>query len=290
MSFPFTLKPTFVPVVNAARKRLFYPVRRIYCIGQNYEGHAREVGGFTSKNNPFFFTKPGDSLVTLDIDPQDSSIAFPSTANANLTIRYPSVTESYHHEVELVVAVGPRQTQQQQLSFFNIPVEVAHEAIYAYGVGLDMTRRDLQAQAKENGKPWDLAKGGDDSAVMSPLMLATDYKAAHPSLFESFDYDADTRDGFGDGVRIGAASVAESVNVKNGAIYLSVNARDRQKGNMNCMVNTPAEIISILSKYVTLHAGDLIFTGTPSGVGPVRRGDEMTAGIEGIGEINVKVV
>ncbi|XP_050340697.1 fumarylpyruvate hydrolase-like [Bactrocera neohumeralis] len=195
--------------------------------------------------------------------------------------------------------------EEDPLAYYNLSVEAANDVIYGYGIGLDMTRRDLQAIAKENGKPWDIAKGGDGCAVLSPLILAHDLQASHPQLFVSevsapvsasrAAMEADSMNGSGAGVGAAVTAAGEdsrvSLELKCGNIYLSVNGSERQKGNMDCMVNTPAEVIAILSKeYVTLHAGDLIFTGTPAGVGPVRRGDVMTAGIEGIGEIVVKVV
>lgn len=313
MSLPFSLKQTVVPVVTAAgKKAALFPVRRIYCVGQNYESHAREMGGHSSKHSPFFFCKPTDSLVTSRHTHQPLA----SADCDDLSIRYPTVTESYHHEVELVIALGPRRSLQAtespadgsveyadaELSYANIPMEEVDDIIYAYGVGLDMTRRDLQAQAKEHGKPWDLAKGPDDGAVLSPLVLASDLKASHPALFTSAGAPVCGSSGsVEETAAVGAGAVAvtagagappasRSLDIRSGEIHLSVNGNERQKGNLDCMINTPAEIVSILSKLVTLHAGDLIYTGTPAGVAPVRRGDKITAGIAGIAEITVSVV
>lgn len=273
-SLAFPLRQTVLPMVSKSAKKVNFPVRRIYCVGQNYDSHAREMGGSTCRHNPFFFCHPTDSLVT------DGSNY--SSADAAISIHYPPLTESYHHEVELVIAVGqPGEGASAAVwadakdadgpRYANVAVEHAHEIILGYAVGLDMTRRDLQSQAKANGKPWDLAKGADEGAVVSPLVLASDLKAAHPELFLDFDKNP-------------------SKTVLCGEIFLDVNKNERQKGNLSCMVSPVSELIAHLSKAVALRPGDLIFTGTPSGVGAVRPGDVMTAGIRGIGTLTVTVV
>lgn len=266
MELAFALRQTIVPVVDMlGSHRVGYPVRRIYCIGQNYESHAREMGGMANRANPFFFTKPADSLVT---DPQHFM-----DCNANIPMRYPSMTESYHHEVELVVALGPLADGDSSKGYQNIAAEVAHQTVYGYAIGLDMTRRDLQLMAKQNRKPWDLAKGPDDGAVVSPIIRTKDLQAKAPQLFQKT-----------------TMGVPEERNVvSTGSIYLRVNEHLRQDGNLTCMISSVNEAIACLSQYVTLAPGDLIFTGTPSGVGPVRRGDCIQAGIQGIGEISVTV-
>lgn len=259
MSLVFPIRQTVVPVVGKAAPLLF-PVRRIYCIGQNYESHAKEMGGLTNRANPFFFTKPTDSIVT--------DVANFASTSAAVSIPYPPMTESYHHEVELVVALGQRDDGVD--SYANLPIEEVHRVVYGYAVGLDMTRRDLQAQARENGFPWDFAKGPDSSAVVSPIVKAADVKKCCPELFTS-ELHPDCQ------------------VVCKGPITLKVNGSLRQDGDMDCMVSNVAEIIAILSKYVALRPGDLVFTGTPSGVGPVRKGDVIDAGIPGVGSLTVTV-
>ncbi|KAL7702242.1 Fumarylacetoacetate (FAA) hydrolase family [Lotmaria passim] len=272
----FPLRQTVLPIVGKGAKKLNFPVRRIYCVGQNYDSHAREMGGSTCRHNPFFFCHPTDSLVT-DWDNH-------SSADATVSIHYPPLTESYHHEVELVAAIGLPGSgvggdaanwvdakDADGPRYANVAVEQAHEIICGYAVGLDMTRRDLQSQAKVNGKPWDLAKGADEGVVVSPLMPASDLKAAHPELF--LDFEKNPRK-----------------TVLCGEIFLNVNKNERQKGNLSCMVSPVTELIAHLSKAVALRPGDLIFTGTPSGVGAVRPGDVMQAGICGIGTLLVTVL
>lgn len=272
-SLAFALRQTVVPVVTKGAKPLNFPVRRVYCVGQNYDSHAREMGGVTNRANPFFFLKPTDSIIT-----DAGNHSTPSTA---LSIRYPTMTESYHHEVELVVALGypcgktaassAAAQSSGDVLYTNMRIEEVHDVIYGYAVGLDMTRRDLQLIAKDNGKSWDLAKGADDAAVVSPLVLAADLKAAQPAMFMTPEKD-------------------ETDAVCCGSIYLSVNQNERQRSDLNCMVSPIAELIVHLSKYVALRPGDLLFTGTPSGVGAVRRGDVMEAGIQGLGTLKVNVV
>jgi fumarylpyruvate hydrolase len=272
-SLVFPLRQTVVPVVGRGATRLNFPVRRIYCVGQNYDSHAREMGGSTCRHNPFFFCHPTDSLVT-DLGNHNSP-------DAAVRIHYPPLTESYHHEVEMVVAIGQPMGKAcdlwadakdaDGLRYVNVEVEHAHEIIFGYAVGLDMTRRDLQSQAKASGKPWDLAKGADEGAVVSPLVLAADLKTTHPELF--MDFHKNPRK-----------------TVLCGDIFLDVNKNERQRGNLLCMVSPVSELIAHLSKAVALRPGDLLFTGTPSGVGAVRAGDVVEAGITGIGTLTVTVV
>ncbi|MCJ2046333.1 fumarylacetoacetate hydrolase family protein [Methylobacterium sp. J-078] len=211
-----------------------FPVRRVYCVGRNYAAHAREMGKDPDREPPFFFMKPAD---TLQIVTGDAAVDHP----------YPPRTENYHFEVEMVAAlsVGGR----------DIPEADALHHVYGYAVGLDMTRRDVQDEAKRLARPWDLAKSADASAPIGPL---------HPA------------DRIGHPVR--------------GAITLAVDATERQRGDLSEMIWSIPEQVALLSTYFELHPGDLIFTGTPSGVGAVGRGETMTAAIEGLGAIRLHVV
>ena len=202
-----------------------FPVRRIVCVGRNYAEHAREMGGNPEREPPFFFSKPADALV-----PGEATIPFPAR------------TANLHHEIELTVAIGKGGA--------NIPVAEALSHVFGYGVGNDLTRRDLQAEAKAAGRPWDMAKGFDDSAVASPIVPAT--QIGHP---------ADAR------------------------IWLSVNGAIRQDGNIADMIWSVPEVIAELSTYIRLQPGDLIYTGTPAGVGAIRPGDLVEGGVEGISTI-----
>jgi fumarylpyruvate hydrolase len=201
-----------------------FPVRRIFCVGQNYAAHAREMGSDPERKPPFFFTKPADVVV-----PTGSRLA------------YPSLTHDFHHEVELVIALGGGGT--------CIPADEAGALIYGWGVGIDLTRRDLQAEAKQLGRPWDMAKGFDQSAPLAPLVTGTPPATA--------------------------------------AIRLSVNGQLKQSGDLADMIWSVSEIISKLSAYVRLAPGDLIFTGTPSGVGAIQPGDTVLGTIEGAEPIEV---
>ena len=201
-----------------------FPVRRIFCVGQNYADHAREMGSDPDRQKPFFFTKPADAVVSGDT-----------------VLPFPSRTADLHHEVELVVALSGGGS--------DIPVAEAASLIFGYAVGLDLTRRDLQAEAKKAGRPWDMAKGFDRSAPIGPLTP-------------------------------GAPSA-------NGAIALTINGAPRQSGDLDQMIWTVPEIIAELSTYVELKAGDLIFTGTPAGVGPILRGDSLDATIAGTEPLRV---
>ena len=200
-------------------------MRRIYCVGLNYADHAREMGNDPTRLPPFFFGKPADAVV-----PTGASLPFPVK------------TAQLHHEVELVVALGEGGA--------NIPVQTAPQHIFGHAVGLDLTRRDLQAEAKKLGRPWDMGKGFDHSAPIG--------------------------------------SLTRGVPPQSGRIHLTVDGDTRQSGDLRDMIWSVAEIISTLSQFVTLAAGDLIFTGTPSGVGPILPGQTVRGVIADIDPIEVK--
>ena len=221
-------KPATVPVVGGGE----FPVRRIYCVGRNYAEHAQEMG-FTGREPPFFFLKPSDAIVT---------VPYGTTGE----IHYPPLTANFHHEVEMVVAIG--------LGGRDIAAADAARHIWGYAVGLDMTRRDLQNDMKKQGRPWCIGKAFDESAPIGPL---------HP-----------------------AASVGD---LSRGAVTLGVNGVLRQKGDLSELIWNVAETIETLSRAWTLAPGDLIFTGTPAGVGAVVAGDVMTATIAGLGTLSVAV-
>ena len=206
-----------------------FPVRRIYCVGRNYADHVREMGGDPQREPPFFFGKPRDAAV-----PGGGPVA------------YPPATANLHHEVELVVALGRGGR--------DIPVDEALDCVYGYAVGLDLTRRDLQASAKEKGQPWDMAKGFDQSAPVGLI---------HP--------------------------VAQVGHLAAGAIWLDVNGQERQRGDLSQMTWRVAEILAQLSSFVELAPGDLVFTGTPSGVGRLQKGDRVHCGIDGLGLLDINL-
>ncbi len=238
MEYVFAPAPTVaVPIAEsaaAASTRECFPVRRIYCVGRNYAAHAREMGHDPDREPPFFFTKPADAVVYV-------------APGATGEFPYPSRTSDVHHEMELVVAIGRAGR--------DIPVEQALDYVYGYALGLDMTRRDLQAEAKKTGRPWDVAKGFDHSAPLGPIH-----------------------------------SVARVGHVQRGAIWLNVNGEQRQRSDVSQLIWSTAETIAYLSTLFELRSGDLIFTGTPEGVAAVTRGDLMTGGVEGLGEFSVRVV
>jgi fumarylpyruvate hydrolase len=216
------LPPVAVPVAGSER---FFPVHRIYCVGRNYAEHAREMGGTPEREPPFFFSKPADAVVTA------------------AEVPFPPRTTNLHHEVELVVALGS--------GGFKLPVFEALSCIFGYGVGVDLTRRDLQTEAKKSGRPWDVAKGFDHSAPVSPICPASE--CGHP---------------------------------RQGEIVLSVNDDVRQRGDIADMIWSVPEIIATLSGFYELRPGDLIFTGTPVGVGPLQRGDRVAGSVAGIGRVD----
>jgi fumarylpyruvate hydrolase len=225
----FPLASPLVPIVG---QDTAFPVRRIYCVARNYAEHAREMGS-SGREAPFFFMKPADAVLPV-----------PSGLTGRMA--YPPKTGDLHHEVELVAAIGRGGR--------NIAAADAYEHIFGYAVGLDMTRRDLQAELKKQGRPWDVAKGFDHSAPIGPIHLAA--AIGHPA---------------------------------QGAIRLAVNGVERQHGDLSDMIWWVPEIVAILSEYFELAAGDLIFTGTPAGVGAVQRGDVLLAGIEGVGTLSVAI-
>jgi fumarylpyruvate hydrolase len=215
------LVPLPRPIVPIAGGGSF-PVHRIYCVGRNYADHAREMGADPEREPPFFFSKPADAIVLNGAD-----------------IAYPPRTANLHHEIELVVAIGAQAA--------GVARDAALGLVYGYAVGNDLTRRDLQAQAKGKGQPWDVAKGFDQSAAITAIHTVA--RIGHPA---------------------------------SGRIWLDVNGARRQQGDLAEMIWSVPEIIAELSTLFTLRPGDLIFTGTPAGVGPLQRGDRVDGGIDGI--------
>lgn len=257
----FDIPQTLVPIVGKKVKELF-PVRRIYCIGQNYVRCGKHTGCMTTQALPYFFTKPSDSVVT-DVNRFDMDTA------VNLCIHYPPMTESFQYEVELVVAIGRHQSEYSMTEYSNLSPEEAAEVVFGYGVGVSLTRRDLQLLLSSSGHSLDLAKGPDEGAVVSPLVPAENLKEMHPKLFRNSERSP--------GIMC------------NGQLTLSVNGAVRQNDSISSMILPVDDGISRLSKYVTLKPGDLIYTGTPSGIGPVRRGDVLDCSVEGIGHLMVTV-
>ncbi len=206
-----------------------FPVRRIYCVGRNYADHAIEMGHDPSREPPFFFQKNPDNLVSDGVFP------------------YPCASSDVHHEIELMVALG--------VGGANIPEADALDHVFGYGVALDMTRRDLQGEAKKLGRPWEVGKAFEASAPASALVAAS--RIGHPT---------------------------------SGRIWLNVDGVMRQNGDLAQMIWTVPETITILSRLFTLQPGDIILTGTPAGVGPVSRGERLKGGVEGVGTIDITVV
>ncbi len=223
----FVVPAPAVPAVPVEGTEDLFPVRRIFCVGRNYAAHAREMGADPNAEPPFFFTKPADAVVP----PGD-------------TVPYPPATTDLHHEVELVVALAKGGA--------DIAAEAALDCVFGYAVGIDLTRRDLQAAAKKGGKPWDMAKGFDASAPVSAIRPVA--RCGHPA---------------------------------DGAITLAVDGVTRQSGDLSDMIWSVPAMIAYLSTLVILRPGDLIFTGTPEGVGAVARGQTMTASVEGVGDLTV---
>jgi fumarylpyruvate hydrolase len=226
----FVITPPDTPALAIAGSDQTFPLRRVFCVGRNYAAHAREMGADPDREPPFFFTKPADAVVA-----------------ASGTLPYPPATRDLHHEVELVVALKEGGA--------DIPPERALDLVWGYAVGLDLTRRDLQAVAKKDGRPWDMAKGFDASAPCSPLQPVA--WIDHPP--------------------------------RDARIWLEVNGQPRQEGHLNEMIWPVADVISHLSRFVTLAPGDLIFTGTPAGVDALNPGDHVRGGVDGVATFELTV-
>ena len=223
----YVFRPHARPMVPVRGSADVFPVRRIYCVGQNYRAHAQEMGA-SGREPPFFFAKPADAVCLEPLLP------------------FPPRTGELHHEVELVVALGRGGT--------DVAAADALALVFGYGVGVDLTRRDLQSAARQVGRPWTTAKGFDRSAPLSPLRAVED--CGHPTAAQ---------------------------------ISLAVNGEVRQRGNTRDMSWAVPEILAELSTYFELHPGDLVFTGTPPGVGPLQPGDRVQCEIEGVGQLGFRM-
>lgn len=229
MSSSFVIPELTVPSLQVAGTDARFPVRRVYCVGRNYAAHAREMGKDPDREPPFFFMKPADAVVP-----------------AKGQLPYPPLTQDLHHEVELVIAIGTGGA--------GIAIDDAPEHVFGYAVGIDLTRRDLQGEAKKLARPWDWGKAFDAAAPCGPVTPASDI--GHPGA---------------------------------GRIWLSVNGEARQDGDLNELIWSVSEIISICSQASRLEPGDLIMTGTPAGVGAIVAGDRVAAGVDGVGEIAFEI-
>jgi fumarylpyruvate hydrolase len=225
----FTIAPPPVPSLAIAGSSARFALRRVFCVGRNYAAHAREMGKDPSREPPFFFMKPADAVVP-----------------AAGTLPFPRATHDLHHEVEMVVALGAGGS--------DVAPEHALALVWGYGVGLDLTKRDVQAAAKELARPWDLAKGFDASGPCSELHPVS--AVGHPA-----------------GKRI----------------WLEVNGVLKQEGKLDEMIWPVADMISYLSRHIVLAPGDLIFTGTPAGVGPLAPGDHLRGGVDGVAEFTLDI-
>lgn len=219
----FAFDPPTQPSVAIQGQATRFPVRRIFCVGRNYEAHAREMGKDPNREQPFFFTKPADALV-----------------DDHAVVPYPMLTQNLHHEAELVVAIGKGGT--------DVAEEDAWDFIWGYAAGNDLTRRDLQLEARDKGRPWDWGKAFDNSAVCGPIRKAS-----------------------------------QTGRMTRGAISLSVNGAVRQNADIGDLIWSVPEIVSILSRSMRLAPGDLVYTGTPAGVGALVPGDVCVVAIEGLG-------
>jgi fumarylpyruvate hydrolase len=230
MSTSFVIPAPVVPSLPVVGDSKRFPVNRIYCVGRNYADHAREMGHDPDREPPFFFMKPATAIVT---DGQ--------------TMAYPALSKDVHHELEMVVALGKGGA--------NIPADQALDHVWGYGLGLDMTRRDLQGEAKKMGRPWDTGKAFDQSAPCSALVPVT-----------------------------------QCGHLSKGRIYLTVNGQVKQDGDLAMMIWNVPETIAYLSTLFTLMPGDLIFSGTPAGVAAVQRGDVLEGHVEGLPVLHTKIV
>lgn len=225
----FVFDPPSQPSLAVHCSDARFPVRRIFCVGRNYAAHAREMGRDPTQEAPFFFTKPADAVL-----------------DTPGTMPYPSLTDDLHYEIELVIAIGKGGS--------NIPKQDVFSHIWGASVGLDMTRRDLQAEAKQKGRPWDWGKAFDNSAPIAPIR-----------------------------------QIADIPSIEKGRIWLAVNGDMRQDADLSDLIWPVNEHISILSRAMALAPGDLIMTGTPAGVGAVLPGDVISGGVDGIGELQLKI-
>jgi fumarylpyruvate hydrolase len=225
----YVIAPPVVAAVPIKGSSQMFPVRRIFCVGRNYAEHAIEMGSDPTREPPFYFAKPADALVVNDAD-----------------MPYPPMSKQLHHEMELVVAIGSAGA--------DIGVEEALRHVWGYCAGLDMTRRDLQNEAKKTGRPWDMGKGFDNSAPM------------------------------------GALVPAKGIDVSKGRIELKVNGKVTQTSDLSKLIWSVPEVISNLSHLVRLAPGDLIMTGTPEGVAAVQKGDLLEGFVEGVGEVRTRIV
>lgn len=227
MRYRFEPEPVVaVPIQGTGE---FYPLRRIFCVGRNYEAHAIEMGAAVDREAPFYFTK-----AAYDYAPSGA------------VIPYPPGTSNFHYEMELVVALGAPA--------FRVSAAQAHERVFGYACGLDMTRRDLQYAARDLKRPWDTGKDFESAAVLAPIMPAA--RCGHPVA---------------------------------GKIELRVNQRQRQSSDLSLLIHPVAAIVADLSRFYHLGPGDVIYTGTPEGVGPVQSGDRLMGSIEGVGEISLTI-
>lgn len=229
----FSIPPQPIPAVPVAGSDAFFPVHRIYCVGRNYVEHAKEMGA-TGREAPFFFMKPADAILPV----KRGSVG---------EMAYPSMTGDLQHEIELVVAIGKGGS--------HIAAADALDHVWGYAVGLDMTRRDLQGEAKKLGRPWCTGKGFDQSAPIS---------AIHP--------------------------VSETGHITQADIALKVNGETRQNSNVGKLIWSVAETIEHLSRYFSLQPGDLIFTGTPEGVAGVKKGDLLKGEVAGLDELRMMII
>ncbi len=230
MSSAFVIEPPIIHSLSVAGDTRRFAVNRIFCVGRNYADHAREMGHDPDREPPFFFMKPASAIVADGLD----------TA-------YPSLSSDVHHEIEMVVAIGKGGA--------NISPSSALDHVYGYGVGLDMTRRDLQSEAKKMGRPWDTGKAFDQSAPCSTIVPVS--QCGHPSA---------------------------------GAIRLLVNGKVRQEGDLNQLIWNVPDTIAYLSTLFTLEPGDLIFSGTPAGVGPISKGDLLEGTVDGLVPLKTRIV
>lgn len=224
----YVIDPPAIPAIPVKGGGLF-PVRRIFCVGRNYAEHAREMGGDPTREPPFFFCKPADAVLTGETD-----------------MAYPTMTSNLHFEMELVAAIG--------IGGSDIAEDQALAHVWGYAAGLDMTRRDLQNVAKKEARPWDMAKGFDNSAPIGAL--------------------------------VPASSITGPLS---GRIELRVNGVVRQASDLSNMIWSVAETVAYLSRLVRVAPGDLIFTGTPEGVGAVQRGDILEGTVEGVGAVKTRI-